>query len=146
MVLTIRPRASTWYAALAVAVCLAVAACTGNATPERPLAAQSSEGTPSSPSSPAPSTDGGGGDAPSPTSAAGPRVHPVSIPALFGRRYDGRGLRPGRVLFRTDAYTQRFVTYRSGSLRISGVLNVPNGTGRFPHWSWRTATSTPRST
>ena len=127
-----RPRAFTWYAAFAVAVCLTVAACTGNAIPERPLAAQSSGRSPSSQSSSAPSPDGGGADSPSPTAAAGPRVHPVSIPALFDKRYDGRGLRPGRVLFRTDAYTQRFVTYRSGSLRISGVLNVPNGTGPFP--------------
>jgi uncharacterized protein len=48
------------------------------------------------------------------------------------RDYDGRGLRLGEVLLRTDAYTQHFVTYRSGDLRISGIMNVPEGRGPFP--------------
>ena len=60
---------------------------------------------------------------------AGPAV-PVSLP-LFGKRYDGRRL--GReVLVRTDAYTQRAVTFRSDGLTISGVMNIPNGRGPFP--------------
>ncbi len=61
-----------------------------------------------------------------------PKPRAVSLPALFEKEYDGRGLRLGAVLFTTDSYTQRAVTYRSGDLRISGVLNVPRGRGPFP--------------
>jgi dipeptidyl aminopeptidase/acylaminoacyl peptidase len=50
----------------------------------------------------------------------------------MAKKYDGRGLHLGRVLARNDAYVRRFVTYRSGSLRISGILNVPRGEGPFP--------------
>lgn len=46
--------------------------------------------------------------------------------------YDGRGLRLGEVLASTDSYTQRYVTYRSGDLTISGILNRPVGEGPFP--------------
>ncbi|MDP9417115.1 MAG: alpha/beta fold hydrolase [Actinomycetota bacterium] len=70
-----------------------------------------------------------------PTNVATKRAqppHPVSLPALMRKRYDGRDLRVGRVLARTTAYTQHFVTYRSGKLRISGILNVPAGDGPFP--------------
>ena len=61
-----------------------------------------------------------------------PPPHPVSVPSLFEKEYDGRGLRLGQVLVRTDAYTQYTVTYRSGPLRVSGILNVPDGRGPFP--------------
>jgi dipeptidyl aminopeptidase/acylaminoacyl peptidase len=57
---------------------------------------------------------------------------PVSLPALMEREYDGRGLRLGRELVSTAAYRQYTVTYRSGDLRISGVLDVPRGDGPFP--------------
>jgi len=50
----------------------------------------------------------------------------------MAKRYDGQGLRVGRVLARTAAYTRYFVTYKSGSLTISGIMNVPAGRGRFP--------------
>ncbi len=50
----------------------------------------------------------------------------------MAKDYHGRALRTGRVLARTDAYTRYFVTYRSGDLRISGVMNVPTGDGPFP--------------
>jgi len=46
--------------------------------------------------------------------------------------YDGRGLRLGEEIVRTDAYVQRYVTYRSGDLTISGILNRPYGDGPFP--------------
>jgi dipeptidyl aminopeptidase/acylaminoacyl peptidase len=59
-------------------------------------------------------------------------VHPVSLPALFDKRYDGRRLRLGEVLVRTDAYTQRAVSYRGDGLTISGIMNIPDGTGPFP--------------
>lgn len=48
------------------------------------------------------------------------------------KKYDGRDLRLDRVLARNSAYTRYFVTYASGSLRISGILNVPTGAGPFP--------------
>lgn len=68
---------------------------------------------------------------PQPTIAAKP-PHPVSLPALMATRYDGGGLRLVQERVRTDAYTQYSVTYRSGDLTISGVLNVPTGRGPFP--------------
>jgi dipeptidyl aminopeptidase/acylaminoacyl peptidase len=50
----------------------------------------------------------------------------------MAKEYDGRRLRLGRVLARTSEYTRRAVTYRSGGLRISGIMNVPEGRGPFP--------------
>ena len=103
---------------------LAVAACTAEREPPR------SGGTPSSPATsetPAPSPTR------TPSATATPRpTDPVSVPALFDRSYDGRGLRLGPVLARTDAYTSYTVTYRSGRLRISGKLDVPRGRGPHP--------------
>jgi dipeptidyl aminopeptidase/acylaminoacyl peptidase len=58
--------------------------------------------------------------------------HPVSLQALMRKEYDGRDLRVGRVLARTSAYTRYHVTYRSGDLTISGIMNVPVGKGPFP--------------
>jgi uncharacterized protein len=48
------------------------------------------------------------------------------------RGFDGRGLRVGNALASNDSYTKSAVSYRSGDLRISGVLYVPNGAGPFP--------------
>jgi dipeptidyl aminopeptidase/acylaminoacyl peptidase len=50
----------------------------------------------------------------------------------MNKEYDGRGLRLGRVLATTSAYTRYFATYRSGKLTISGVMNIPRGRGPFP--------------
>jgi dipeptidyl aminopeptidase/acylaminoacyl peptidase len=50
----------------------------------------------------------------------------------MAKKYDGRDLRLGRVLNRTDAYTRYYVTYASGKLTISGILNVPRSPGRHP--------------
>ncbi|NUR06403.1 MAG: alpha/beta fold hydrolase [Nocardioidaceae bacterium] len=104
---------------------LAVAGCTSEpeARDPQPTRSPSPSVTSSAPSpSPSPSTT------PSPRA----RVGPVSVPALFDKRYDGRGLRLGDVLARTDAYTSYTVTYRSGDLRISGKLDVPRGRGPHP--------------
>jgi dipeptidyl aminopeptidase/acylaminoacyl peptidase len=60
------------------------------------------------------------------------RPHPVSLPALAARRFDGRGLRLVEEVLRADAYTQYAVTYRSGRLTISGIMNVPHGRGPWP--------------
>ena len=48
------------------------------------------------------------------------------------KKYDGRNLRLVRVISRTDAYTRYFVTYASGSLTISGIMNVPSSPGPHP--------------
>jgi dipeptidyl aminopeptidase/acylaminoacyl peptidase len=61
-----------------------------------------------------------------------PVADPVSLPALMARDYDGRALRTRQVLARTDDYARYAVRFRSGRLRISGVMNVPRGKGPFP--------------
>ena len=70
--------------------------------------------------------------APSTTEPLPAVTDPVSLPALMAQEYDGRALRTRGVLARTAAYTRYGVTFRSGSLRISGVMNVPTGEGPFP--------------
>ena len=53
--------------------------------------------------------------------------HPVSLPALFEKQFDGRDLEMGRVLAENPVYTRYFITYKSGPLTISGIMNVPKG-------------------
>jgi dipeptidyl aminopeptidase/acylaminoacyl peptidase len=48
------------------------------------------------------------------------------------KKYNGGNLRLDRVLARNPAYTRYHVTYRSGSLTISGVMNVPSTAGPHP--------------
>ena len=55
-----------------------------------------------------------------------------SIATLFKKKFDGRDLTLGKVLERYDAYTRYAITYRSGELTISGIMNIPVGTGPFP--------------
>lgn len=59
-------------------------------------------------------------------------LDPVSLPAMFDRRFDGGGMRARDELARTDAYTSYAVTYRSDRIRVSGKLDVPTGEGPFP--------------
>ncbi len=56
----------------------------------------------------------------------------VSLPELAHHRYDGRGLHLGKVLARELAWTRYAVSYRSGALTITGVMNVPTRPGRHP--------------
>ncbi|MGZ8738143.1 MAG: alpha/beta hydrolase family protein [Nocardioides sp.] len=105
---------------------LVLAACT-SADPT-PAATPSPSPSPASPSS----TSQGPTETPAAPTRPEPKPHPVSLPALFEKEYDGRGLRLESALARTDAYTQHAVSYRSGDLRISGILNVPVGRGPFP--------------
>jgi len=56
----------------------------------------------------------------------------VSVPALIRHRYDGRGFRLEEVLTRELSSTRYRIGYRSGDLRISGVMTVPNRPGRHP--------------
>jgi dipeptidyl aminopeptidase/acylaminoacyl peptidase len=116
-----------WLGFVALVLSAAVACSsttTADPTPTPPSAATPTAGTPTvGPSAGTPTA----GD---PTSAT--PVDPVSLPALMAKKYDGRDLRLGQVITRTDAYTRYFVTYASGKLRISGVLNVPTTPGRHP--------------
>lgn len=96
-------------------------------TPER-----AASPTPTASTSPTPTVSASPTPAPSPSSTLPPVTHPVSLPALMRQEYDGRGLRLVEETARTDAYTTHYVTYRSGDLTISGLLNVPRGRGPFP--------------
>lgn len=61
-----------------------------------------------------------------------PEIHPVSIPALIAMQPDGHDLKLGKVLADNASYTRYFVTFESGQLTISGIMNIPKGRGPFP--------------
>lgn len=114
-------------------VALALSSCTaaggddeGRAPASGAPTGASAPGSPAASPSPTPSGS-------TPATADLPEVtDPVSLPALMAADYDGRALRLGRVLARTSDYVRRAVTYRSGDLRISGIMNVPEGSGPHP--------------
>ncbi|WP_205856696.1 alpha/beta hydrolase family protein [Phytoactinopolyspora endophytica] len=95
----------------------------------------SSPGTPNpdSPGSSAPSSpDTSSSDGPEPDATEQTEPHPVSLPAMMEQEFDGRDLEVGDVIEDVGAYTRYEVTYRSGDLTISGIMNVPAGDGPFP--------------
>lgn len=47
-------------------------------------------------------------------------------------KFDGRDLKLIKILAENDAYTRYYITYMSGKLKISGIMNVPKGKGPFP--------------
>ncbi len=66
-------------------------------------------------------------------------MHPISLEAISRADLVGGGLRLGAVRERTARYTSYDVSFRSTTsgrgtppLRVTGVLNVPNGRGPFP--------------
>lgn len=65
-------------------------------------------------------------------SAAQSAAHPVSLRALMEKQYDGRDLKIGAVQLKNAAYTRYTISYKSGDLTISGILNLPAGDGPFP--------------
>jgi uncharacterized protein len=65
-------------------------------------------------------------------SAAQSTPHPVSLRALMEKKYDGRDLKLGAVQSKNAAYTRYTISYKSGDLTISGILNLPIGDGPFP--------------
>jgi dipeptidyl aminopeptidase/acylaminoacyl peptidase len=67
-----------------------------------------------------------------PTASPSPPPHPISLPALFDEDISGGNLQRGRSLGDFGEYSSWEVTFRSGELTISGVLNVPDGDGPFP--------------
>lgn len=56
----------------------------------------------------------------------------VSLKALEQKHYDGHGLKLVRAIVKEKAYTRYYVTYKSGDLLISGIMNTPKGNGPFP--------------
>ncbi len=56
----------------------------------------------------------------------------LSLDWLAERPLDGGDLQLGRVLADEPTYTRYYVTYRSGELKISGIMNIPKGRGPFP--------------
>lgn len=62
-------------------------------------------------------------------------AHPVSLPALIAKDFQGGDLVLGRVLDENSEYTKYFATYKSEGLTISGIVNVPKAeppAGGFP--------------
>jgi len=57
---------------------------------------------------------------------------PVSLQAIAEKEFDGRDLRRVKVLDDNRHYTRYQISYKSGSLVISGIMNVPKGSGPFP--------------
>jgi len=56
----------------------------------------------------------------------------VSLPYLMRHEFDGRDLKLVKVLEQSPAYTKYYITYKSGPLTISGILDRPQGQGPFP--------------
>ncbi|HWJ54513.1 MAG TPA: alpha/beta fold hydrolase [Propionibacteriaceae bacterium] len=85
-------------------------------------AAPSASATPSAPPTPTATV----------TPKPRPKPHPISVQVLIERSYDGRDLRLGRQIGSTGAYRRYLISYRGDGLRLTGVMNVPNGKGPFP--------------
>lgn len=61
-----------------------------------------------------------------------PEPHPVSIKSLMKTELDGRDLKLVRQIGSNSSYKRYSVTYKSGDLTISGIMNIPTGDGPFP--------------
>lgn len=67
-----------------------------------------------------------------PDSSAASSVHAVSIASLLQKDFQGSDVQLGAVQAENAAYTRYTITYQSGDVRISGILNIPKGDGPFP--------------
>ena len=61
-----------------------------------------------------------------------PKADPVSIQSLMKTQISGTDLKLVRQISSSSAYKKYAVTYKSGDLTISGIMNIPTGTGPFP--------------
>lgn len=59
-------------------------------------------------------------------------VDTVSLPYFSKKEFSGGDLKTGKILDDQPSYTRYYITYRSGDLKISGIMNVPKGKGPFP--------------
>ena len=60
------------------------------------------------------------------------RLDTISLPHFTNRKFDGRDLKLDRILDANGTYTRYHITYYSGELKISGIMNIPSGSGPFP--------------
>ena len=67
-----------------------------------------------------------------PTVEVAEPVNPVSLQALMKHDFDGRDFEVGNVLADESTYTRYAITYMSGDLKITGIMNVPKAEGPFP--------------
>lgn len=56
----------------------------------------------------------------------------LSLPSLINKKFNGRDLVLGKVLDDNASYTRHYITYMSGDLKISGIINIPKGNGTYP--------------
>ncbi|MCU0641339.1 MAG: alpha/beta fold hydrolase [Candidatus Margulisbacteria bacterium] len=61
-----------------------------------------------------------------------PEFDPESLPEIAAQKFDGRDLQIVKTLAKNAVYTRYLISYRSGQLKISGIMNVPAGPGPFP--------------
>lgn len=59
-------------------------------------------------------------------------VDQVSLQYIQQEKFDGRDLKLVKVLAENKTYARYYITYMSGKLKISGIMNVPKGKGPFP--------------
>ena len=57
---------------------------------------------------------------------------PPTIPQMIAADYVGSDLKIKETLAITPAYKRYLISYKSGKLNISGIMNVPVGKGPFP--------------
>ena len=60
------------------------------------------------------------------------KASPVSIQAMIEKEFQGTDLSFGKILDDNSSYTRYYITYKSEGLKISGIMNIPKGTGPFP--------------
>ncbi len=120
--------------AMPVAAMLLLTACSGGDDSSNATRTPSASPTTSAPTEPSPTATPtpSGSETAEPEPTPEPKPYPVSLPAYFEREPDGGDLRLGAVRERTAAYTSYDASYRSGHLRVTGVLNIPTGKGPFP--------------
>lgn len=56
----------------------------------------------------------------------------LSIESFSKKEFSGTDFTVGEVLVRNSAYARYYITYQSGELKISGIMNVPTGEGPYP--------------
>ena len=66
------------------------------------------------------------------TVAQASNTNAASIPIAMTKEYDGRNLKIRKKLSENSAYTRYQATYKSGDLKICGILIEPKGKGPFP--------------
>ncbi|MEU4293844.1 alpha/beta fold hydrolase [Kribbella sp. NPDC026596] len=125
-------RRMAWAGVVAFVMTAAVACSTDDAAPPASTPSVTSSTPAASSAAPTPSASSAPGTPSAPPATPTVAPHPVSLQALMAKKYNGRNLRRGRVLLRNAAYTRYHVTYTSGSLTISGIMNVPTTPGPHP--------------